>query len=168
LCVAVTDPSACPASQPHFTVNAAGDQATMTYQWYQGNVGDYSHPLVGDYRLDLAITAQTNVWCDIGSGAAHVSTRTATAYLEAAPPVSQIGQYYYYGYSWILSVSVPEEYLPTVTYNWYQGAIGDTSHLIGQSYNVMVSPTQTTSYWVRVRCGTGCSTDRGVTLQVWY
>jgi hypothetical protein len=56
--------------------------------------------------------------------------------------------------------------LQDVAYEWYKGAIGDTSQLIGTgSYKNVYPDAIPASYWVRVKLmSTGCYTDRAVTI----
>lgn len=54
----------------------------------------------------------------------------------------------------------------TITYTWYQGIAPDTSTQIGTGPSKVVTPTTTTSYWVRASnsCGTANSQTATVTV----
>lgn len=47
-----------------------------------------------------------------------------------------------------------------LTYAWFEGAVGDTSKQVGSAASISVTPTETTTYWVRVT--NTCSTQQAV------
>jgi YD repeat-containing protein len=161
-----SDTSVCAGANAPLAVSATGDSATLTYTWYRGPVGNVSQPLGTGPTLQIPVTAATTVWCNVVSGNAQTPTRLANLSVEPGPPISSIYSNWAYGSCYSLWVDVPEEYLETVSYQWYQGNIGEISSPVGSSRAIMVCPSQTTKYWVRVRCGTGCWTDAGATLTI--
>ena len=52
------------------------------------------------------------------------------------------------------------------SYTWYQGASGDTANPVGTGQNVVVTPIQSTTYWVRVLNGCGQTDSHAVVVTV--
>ena len=83
---------------------------------------------------------------NIGSASVRASATTATApAIIAEPESSEIAS----GSSVMLSVTAEGDGL---TYQWYEGQIGDTSNPVGTQRSSYTTPalTEITSYWVRV------------------
>jgi hypothetical protein len=67
----------------------------------------------------------------------------------------------------VATVPTEDEFL--VAYEWYRGALGDTSNRITAASNanlvVVTPPSRPMTYWVRVRyTATGCYTDKAITI----
>jgi hypothetical protein len=112
-------------------------------------------------------TATMQVWCIATSGTSSVASDCATLTPTAGPTILQTraqprasGTYY------TLYADVPAEEAPDVTFEWYEGQIGDTRLLMGNSYYVNAYPSLRPAYfWVRVRnMHTNCFTDAQVVL----
>jgi len=54
----------------------------------------------------------------------------------------------------------------TVTYQWYLGLPSDTSTPLGTGKTLTVTPTTTTSYWVRITNSCGAQTSGSITITV--
>ena len=136
----------------------------LFYQWYRGNAGDTSAP-VGTNSATLSLTGAavgtvgaTNYWvrvtngCPSGTDDSDVATVTVTCTPPSitvnpgSPTITEGG-------NTTLQVTAIGSFL---TYQWFIGNTGDTSTPTGSnSSSLNVSPTTTTSYWVRVTgaCG---------------
>jgi hypothetical protein len=122
-----------------------------TYSWYRGNAGDTSNPIylgTSYASIPVAPATTTNYWVSVNDGTCTAVSNTATVStciptITTQPAGSTINS----GTPTTLSVTATGDGL---AYQWYQGAgtpVGTNSRTL------TVSPTVTTSYWVRV---TGC------------
>jgi hypothetical protein len=155
------------SGQPSGTSIVAGGQTTLTvtatgtsamYQWYVGNPPNTGTPASNGTAASLTVTpaSTTNYWVRVTSCAAPVDSNAATVTVTTCTPPS---------------APVPVAALSTITsgqsstitetpagsgpftYQWYSGNSGVTTNPIGGSTSnnsITVSPTVTTSYWVRV------------------
>jgi len=126
----------------------AGD----SYSWYRGAAGDTTNPLaVGSpySYFDVAPAVTTQYWAQVTSGTCVSRTNTITVSV-CVPQMTQQPQ----------SVTIAAGATTTltaaantagVTYRWYTGTSGNTSSPITGATNptLAVTPTATTSYWVR-------------------
>ena len=171
----------CPSvtSQPQSTSIVQGQSATLsvaasgsapTYQWYRGNSGDTSNPVAGGTGTSITVTpnSTTSYWVRALNtcGPANSSTATVTVTIPCTPPsiTSQpqsttINP----GATATLSVGASGS---SLSYQWYQGAAGNTSQPVGTGSTIFVSPPSTTSYWVAIwnNCGYVPSNTATVTL----
>jgi hypothetical protein len=138
------------------TVTANGSQ--LLYQWYRrvGAVDTIISGATSASYTTTPITADTTFFARVSSGAA--STDSAEATLTVCLPRT-IGMS---GWTSVSSspvtLSVSNASPGDETYEWYRGAAGNTSALIGGSTTVSVSPLETTQYWLRTK-RTGCDAD---------
>jgi len=169
------------ASQPTDVTITAGQQTTLsvtatgtspTYQWFIGTAPSTSSPAPNGTGNQLTVSpgTTTSYWVRVSGCTTSVNSRTATVTVNCASPSvptpiaspSTISS----GQSSTLTAS-PTGSGP-FTYQWYVGPSGDTSNLITGATNssTSVSPTVTTSYWVRVtgQCGTFNSPATTVTV----
>ena len=159
------DLATCANQAAAFSVGATG--TSLTYQWYRGNVYDYSQPIAGATGTATTINPASTqaVWCEIRSGNAATATRTATATVSAGPAALTPSKTLSGScYKLTARVSAVDEGL--VQYQWFKGALGDTSN--PQSINPVYTacPTGTTTYWVRITYtdGSHCWTDKSITV----
>jgi hypothetical protein len=139
----------------NLSVTATGT-SPFTYQWYTGTMGNTSSPIGGATNSSVMVspTTTTSYWVRVtGQCAPSADSNTATVTVNCAPPsisVQPAGSTITSGQSANLSVTAAGT--SPFTYQWYTGTMGNTSSPIGGATNssVMVSPTTTTSYWVRV------------------
>src|ERR1051325_3850535 len=144
------------SGQPaNVTVTAAGD--SLTYQWFIGSSNtDTSNPIAGQTSAMLthAPTQTTSYWvrvngCNSSSAACRVVTVTVAACNPPSITSQPQGATIPSGNSTTLTVGVTGT--SPFTYQWYIGTPQDTSSPTGtNSASLIVSPTATTSYWVRV------------------
>ncbi|HEX7705860.1 MAG TPA: C25 family cysteine peptidase, partial [Thermoanaerobaculia bacterium] len=170
----VTEPSCTSpsiGSQPESTSIVSGNSTTLqvsasgdgpfTYQWYAGTSGNTSNP-VGANSASLSVSpmATTRYWVRVtGQCGPAADSNHATVTVTAACVPSSISSHPQGG----VIVSGDSATLHVVasgdgpfTYQWYVGTSGNTSNPIGSnSASLSVSPSATTSYWVRVtgQCG---------------
>ena len=162
----VLPPPPALTSQPVSTTIRAGQfvelDATATgaeplfYQWYQGQTGDTSHPLVGAHtgRLTLPDLGNTgSYWLQVANIAGSANSQTAQItvnrppIINAQPPTLTINR----GRSASLSVSADGN--APLVYQWYQGQSGDTSQPIAGATNpFLITPAlnDNTAYWVYI------------------
>jgi len=149
-----------------FSVIATGD-APLQYQWYTGTSGQTNLPIAGATSSSLTIkpAVTTGYWVRItGSCDPPADSGTAYAIVNSCPPVVIGSQSdpatILEGRSSALSVAASGG---TVSFQWYTGASGVTTSLItgATSSTLTVTPSATTSYWVRVANSCGSSADSG-------
>jgi len=142
------------------TVAAAGT-APLTYQWYQGDSGVTTTP-VGTNSASLTVSppATTSYWVRVsGTCGSPASSNTAVITVAACTPPSintqPQSQTITSGQNAVLTVGVGGT--GPMSYQWFVGTSGNTSNPLGATGStISVSPTATTSYWVRItgQCGT--------------
>ena len=169
--VAAPPPVAIDAGQSaSLTVTASG--TTLSYQWYEGFGGDQSHPIAGATSATVVVTpaVTTTYWVSVfnGCGSGGTSGTTVTVRPTCVPPT--IG-------SQPQSAAITAGQSATLTvgaggsdlnYQWYEGAASDQTHPIpgGNGASLTVSPTETTSYWVRISNGCGSVDSRTASVTV--
>src|SRR5262249_7404470 len=136
---------------------------TLAYQWYTGASANTASPIAGATAASLTVTpsSTTSYWARVTNGTSPAScwinSNTSTVSVCALPSIStQPGaRVIQRGNAATLSVSASGT---NVSYQWYAGATGVTTSPVtgGTAASVSVSPTYTTSYWVKV---SGCSTS---------
>jgi hypothetical protein len=152
-------------------VTATGS-APLVYQWYLGPSGDASHPITGATAANypVAVTATTTYWARVSNscGVAETASITFTATNCFPPTISQqpVGASISIGQQFTLSVAASGP--GPLSYQWFEGAPGDTSHPIAgaTTASVSVTPQATTLYWVRVSGSCGTTSSFAVTVSV--
>ncbi len=155
-------------------VSASGT-APLRYQWYQGPTGDTSNPItgaIGEFYTTPLMTQTTNYWVRISNNCGTVDSNTATVTVTAVctpPGFTSQPQSQTIESGQTASMSVSGSGTTPLSYQWYQGASGDTSNLISGAASSDYTPptlTQTTSYWVRVTndCGSADSNTATITV----
>lgn len=154
---------------------AATGTAPLTYQWYQGQSGDTTTPVAGATASSFttpALTTSTSYWVQVSNivagGAINSSTAAVTVNILTPPVITTqpaavaitVGQ------SATLTVSATGT--PPLTYQWYQGATGDTSTPVAgaTAASVAVTPSATTSYWVQVANSAGTANSAAAVVTV--
>ena len=154
------------------TVGATGT-ATLSYQWYIGSAPDTRNP-TGANSPSLIISSlktTTNYWVRVtGACSPPADSNTATVTVNGCPAVvitsvssdSTIIQ----NRSQTLSASASGSGRP-LTYQWYSGAFGDTSHTAGTGAQITVAPQSTQTYWLLVTNDCGANATAGpITITV--
>jgi hypothetical protein len=147
-----------------FSVLASGD-APLQYQWYVGLRGNTSAPIPSATSSSLTVKpiVTTGYWVRITNGCdPPADSITVYAIVNSCPPViiaSQSGDAAILeGKSTTLSVAASGG---TLSYQWYAGSSGVTVSPVsgGNGAALTVTPSTTTSYWVRVSNSCGSSID---------
>jgi len=150
------------AANENITISAGGGApAGSVYTWYRGESGDFANSvsIAGPATLSttpVAVSATTHYWAKVEYGGC--TSRTPTIIVNVCKPqitTQPAGVHINSGASTSLAVIATGSPL---TYQWYTGAVGNTSSPVanGTASNIAVQPTTTTSYWVRV--SGACST----------
>jgi hypothetical protein len=155
------------------TVSATGS-TPFSYQWYRGNSGDTSTPVGTNSKTYTTppITSQTNFWvrltnacgtADSNTITVNVQNETCTAVAITTHPQSQN-----VAPNSSVTLTVAVTGTGPFTYQWYRGALGDTSIPVGTNSSSFTTPalTSSTSYWVRASngCGVANSTQANLTV----
>jgi Ig-like domain CHU_C associated len=128
---------------------AAGDRTTLVRYATSATSLDYTTP---------ALTATTSYWVEFEhNGCLTTSTATTVRVCRPYITASPVGRTISNGSSAPLSVTTTP--IPGQTFQWYTGTPGTTTNPVtgATTASINVSPTTTTSYWVRVK-GT-CTPD---------
>jgi alpha-tubulin suppressor-like RCC1 family protein len=153
------------------TLTAFARDDTAVFQWYLGDTGDLSSPIPGATGASYTtppLFATTSYWVRVthvlgtaDSPAATVSIITPPLITAGPAPRSLTA-----GAPAVLQVAASGGYL---SYQWYIGATGDTSHPIsGATGPLLVTPTltATSAFWVRVTNAAGTADSASVNLTV--
>ncbi len=132
----------------------ANGAAPLSYQWYLGASGDTSQPVGTDARsfTTPALTIAASYWVRVSNACGDTASVTATVSISCTPPsitTQPQSQTIASGQTITLSVAATGTAL---SYQWYQGASGDTSRPVGTNAASFTTPplTGSTTYWVRV------------------
>lgn len=146
----------------------ASGGGTLVYQWYQGESGDTSTPIGSNTPTHTtpALTATTRFWVRVSNETASVDSATAIVSTLPSITTGAADQTITSGQSATLQVMVTGE--GRLTYQWYQGAPGDTSRPVGSNSPSYTTPplTVTTRYWVRVSNSAGSVDSGPITVTV--
>lgn len=144
----------------------SGQNASLTlvatlgtsYQWYAGARSDTTSPVSGATGATLTISpaATASYWCRVTGSCDTVDSSAATVTVCQLPSITTQPQSYTGTKNVYNNVSVVAAG-PSLTYQWYNGVVPDTSHPVsgGTAATVSVLATTTQPYWVRVSnaCG---------------
>ncbi len=149
-----------PGDTVQLSVVATG--SNLTYQWYAGSSGNTSNPVATTSGyVTPPITSVRTYWVRV-SNACGTPQDSATITLTPAQCNAPAFTQNLSSQTITANQSVPLQVVvagsATLTYQWYQGALGVTTTPVGTNSNAFTTPplTTTTSYWVRVAnsCGT--------------
>jgi len=151
-----------------FTVTATGD-APLRYQWYAGSSGNTAAPITNATTPSLTVkpNVTTAYWVRITNDCAPpADSGTVFAIVNSCPPVTIDAQSddatILEGRSATLTASASGG---TVSYQWFAGASGVTTSPIATGNSITVTPSKTSSYWLRASNSCGSSID-GKTITV--
>ena len=159
-----------PPATATLTVTATGT-APLAYQWYIGETGDISQPVGTNSSTlaNLAPSATTKYWVRVtGNCGTPADSASATVTVTECVPASVATQPQNKTITAPASTSLVVEAAGTgpFTYEWFIGERNDVSNPVPNSNktNITVSPTSTTSYWVRISgaCGASASSVTAV------
>ena len=145
----------------------------ISYQWYIGSSGNTANPISGATSSFITVSpsSTTSYWLRATNACGSANSATATVTVN---PVCNAPSFFQQpasttitaGGSASLSVSMTGN--TPLSYQWYIGTSGNTSNPIPGATGswITVSPTSTTSYWVRVSnaCGSANSITATVTV----
>jgi len=163
-----TQPTSVISTGNPIALNVAANTTGLTYQWYEGNAGDMTHPIAAGTAATLTFTPAytANYWARVtGSCSRYADSNVVTVTRCAAPAITTQPSPRIVARGSSTSVSVTATGT-TLTYQWYQGNAGVTTSPIANatSASLTVTPTYTTNYWVRV--GGYCGSIDSSTVQV--
>ncbi|HYK05338.1 MAG TPA: hypothetical protein VE974_26545 [Thermoanaerobaculia bacterium] len=179
---ATTTPCTAPAitGQPRSTTVRSGTATTLVvtatgtglkYQWYRGTTGVKTSPVSGATARTFttpALSANTPYWVAVTGTCGTVNSSTAVVSVcSGAPSIATqpLSKTITRGTSTGLSVLASG--VGPFTYEWYQGAVGDTTRRVSSSRGFTTPAlTATTSYWVRVRNACGYVNSRAAVITV--
>jgi hypothetical protein len=142
----------------NLSVVAAGS-GPFVYQWFRGASGDTSTPIAGATSSTLttpAITQVSQFWVRVGDGINSVNSATATITPHTPLSITTQPADRVVPPGSTASLSVAAAGSGPFTYQWYQGAAGDTSSPIaGATSSTLTTPaiTQARRFWVRIGDG---------------
>ena len=140
--------------------NVVGGSTPYSYQWYIGSVGNTSNPVPGGTTASISVSpsSTTTYWVQVSnscpssanSNAVTVTVNGSSCTNVSISSVSATPSTINPGGSSTLSVSAIGT--APLTYQWYVGQKGDLSAPLGSGAvsSLMISPAQTTQYWVLV------------------
>lgn len=153
--------SALSGSSQLLVVSATG--TSLTYQWYRGTTGVTTNPIANatSSSVQVAPTTTTSYWCKVtSSGLCTANSATITIDVCTPPTITvqPLSQPQFAGKQVTLSVTASSS--GAMTYQWYQGASGDTAAPVAGATASTFTFTATvdTSYWCRVTTAV-CTTD---------
>jgi YVTN family beta-propeller protein len=132
----------------------------LSYQWYQGQSGDTSMPIVGATSSSFttpSLTLTTDYWVLVRNSSAAVNSSTATVMVTQPIITSQPASQTITAMQ-TATLSITATGVSPLSYQWYQGQSGITSMPIsGATSSSYTTPAliTTTSYWVLVRNSIG-------------
>jgi YD repeat-containing protein len=151
-------------------MSVSGADAEETFAWYAGQRGDTSTPVGGGTTVFVEPKTTTSYWVRATRTTCHADSQTQTVFIclprivtQPAPQTINTNQ------QTTLSVVATGDAL---TYRWYTGESGDTSHPVtSETTSATLSTgvlTTTTRYWVRVtnQSHTGCSNTHADSVAV--
>jgi YD repeat-containing protein len=150
------------------TVSADADTINhpLSYQWYLGASGQTGTPLM-DIGPTATAFAAGSYWVRVSNNCGTVNSPAAIVTSCTAPAISShpASRSITSGMQVTLTVTATGD---TPTFQWYQGFSPNTASLMqGQTgSSLVVAPTTTSNYWVRVTndCGTANSNTATVTV----
>jgi len=151
-----------PGQTTTLSISASGC-TPLTYQWYEGSTGDTSHPVTGattNLFTTPALTNTTTFWVRVSNASGHTDSSAAVVTVRCTVPyISNVtGATISPGQTATVTVVIGGNSCTPLTYQWYEGSYGDTSHPIsGAVDSSYTTPplTQSTRYWVRVSNSAG-------------
>jgi hypothetical protein len=148
------------------TLSLSHNNSSPSVVWYEGAPPDTAKP-VGSGRVVTITPAQTaTYYARVSTACGRATSRLVTINVASACEAPVV----------TTATAAPSESGSTLTvtatgttlaYEWFEGALGDTSRPLpgGTTAGVGVTPTATTSYWVRVTNACG-SAEASVTVNV--
>lgn len=168
--------------QPQAVTIGAGEQATLSviaagsglsYQWFRGTSGNVADPVQGATGPTLVVspTLTTSYWVRVtATCGVPVNSAAATVTVTGpcvAPVITSITPSQTVRRNSSVQLSVAASGTTPITYQWYEGPVGDLGRPSGSTAAITVGPiTAPTRYWVRLNnpCGEATSTAIPISL----
>jgi hypothetical protein len=150
------------------TVGFTGNNTTV--KWYRGAAPDKTNEVGTGASVNVGpLDLTTQYWASLANSCGEVETRTVTINVSqcTAPAITtQPAATQKIPTGTTVTLSVAATGTGTLHYQWFQGAVGDTSKPVGTDSATFTSAplTASTSFWVRVTndCGETPSTATAV------
>lgn len=132
----------------------AGSPLPLSFQWYEGEAGDASKPMAGATANEVVLHDRlltAKYWVRVSvAGGCEVDSNTATVYVCRKPTSPKqtvyVNSYVPAQVQWLDAAASGDN----VQFQWYRGAVGDTTFKVGNNEKVVqVAPQTTESYWFR-------------------
>jgi hypothetical protein len=152
---------------------SAGQQITLSvapgaasYAWYRGASGNTTSGILGmSYSYDAAPQTTTSYWVRVGNGYCTADSAAATVNvcipaISVQPASTSVVQ----THSATLSVTASS----ATGYQWYIGSAGNTAQPVSGATSpaLTVTPSSTTTYWVRVSGSCSSVNSQAATVTV--
>src|SRR5262249_31196952 len=135
----------------------ANGAAPLSYQWYQGPDGTPVGTNSSSFTTP-ALTATTSYWVTVTNSLGSVSSAAATITINtSAPTITTQPSSQTIPSGATATMSVVANAPAGFSYQWYQGASGDTTTPVGTNSSSFTTPalTANTNYWVIVTNSAG-------------
>jgi hypothetical protein len=147
------------------TLSVLASGTSVSYQWFTGTPGTMTSGVIGTAAsISVSPTTTTSYWVRVTSGCgANPSVNSLGVTVTVNPAVCNapaitsqpVDRTITQGQGTALAVSATGTNL---TYQWFTGTTGTTSGgVIGTGPTITVSPSSTTSFWVRVTSACGAN-----------
>lgn len=162
-------------TQPANASIKAGEQTTLrvqtdvaaSLQWYAGDAGNTSQPVPNGTGTSITVApaSDTRYWVRATACGATVDSTAALVSVCQPPAITQLTQSVWItqGASIQLNVTASGTNL---SYQWYRGNPGDVTNPIAQGAFTTVTPSNTTTYWVKVWNGCGSVNSNAIVISV--
>jgi hypothetical protein len=167
-----TNSTSVPSGQTKTLTVSASGSTPFTYQWYEGTSGTTTNPVGTNSSFTTPPITQTrNYWVRVSNACGSADSATITITVSGptctAPAVTTqpAGQAITSGGTATLNVEASGT--APLSYQWYEGAVGDTSKPVSTN-KTFTTPalTTTTSYWVKVSNSCGSANSNLATITV--
>jgi hypothetical protein len=159
--------SASVRGNPSVNLSVIASGTSLTYQWFIGASGITSSGISGATQPQITVnpSVTTSYWVRVTNSCTSVDSTAAVVTVNDCPIViltsaTASASSIFSGKSATLTATATAGN-STVSYQWFAGTSGDTSHPTGAGATVVVSPTSSTSYWVKATndCGASAVSD---------
>ena len=152
-------------------LTVAANTSGVTYQWYTGTAGTTTSPVTNGASASVTVnpTSTTSYWARATSTCGRTVDSNAATVTVCQPPTATLqvsNSWIMWGQNFTLRVSGSGTGI--TNYQWYIGSSGNTSTPVGNNVasTLVVTPTNTTTYWARVTGSCGTADTPAVTISV--
>jgi len=159
------------AGQSVTLTTSASGTAPLNYQWFQGTSGStQSLVLSTGPSITVSPTTTTTYWVRVSNSCGRADSVTVTITVSAActaPTITTQPQSRTIAAGQSVTLTASASGTAPLNYQWFQGTSGSTQSLVlSTGPSITVSPTTTTTYWVRVNNSCGRADSVTVTVTV--